>query len=284
MAPTQSRYLSAACTLSFLVSAALCHAQSRADKSWTILDSSVQQKDPEKRMTAVRVLGLVPNDDRATHLAEKALQDPKPEVRVAAATALGQMRASAAIPELKRALSDKNMKVVLAAAHALRLMHDPACYEVYYEILTGDRKSGASFVEEETEMLHDPKQLARIGFEEGIGYVLYAGIGWNAFETIRKNRHDGSPVKAAAATNLALDPDPLSATALVKATHDKNWVIRVAALEAIAKRGDPTLAAKIEDCLSDRKDEVQYTAAAVIAHLERLAETKKAAAVTESRP
>jgi HEAT repeat protein len=278
------RYLSAACSLIFLVSAALCHAQSATDKAWAILDSAVQQKDLEKRVMAVRVLGLVPNDDRATHLAEKALQDPKPEVRAAAATALGHMEASAAIPELKRALSDKKMKVVLAAAHALRLMHDPACYEVYYEILTGERKGSGSFVEEETEMLHDPKQLAKIGFEEGIGYVPYAGIGWNAFETIRKNRHDGSPVKAAAATNLALDPDPLSAAALVKATHDKNWVIRVAALEAIAKRGDPSLTPKIEDRLSDRKDEVQYTAAAVIAHLSRLAETKKIAAATESRP
>jgi HEAT repeat protein len=79
----------------------------------------------------VRVLGLLPNNDRATQLATDALRDPKPEVRAAAATALGKMHAPSSVAELKKALSDKQFSVVLAAAHALRELKDPACYEVY---------------------------------------------------------------------------------------------------------------------------------------------------------
>jgi len=74
-------------------------------------------------------------------MAQTALQDRKPEVRIAAATAMGLMGSYVAIPGLKKALSDRNPRVVLAVAHALQVLNDPAGYEVYYEVLTGERKS-----------------------------------------------------------------------------------------------------------------------------------------------
>ena len=231
-----------------------------------LLEAGTRQSRTERRVMAVRVLGLLPDNDRATQLAQGALQDSKPEVRVAAATALGKMRAASSIPGLKKALSDKKFSVVLAAAHALHELKDPACYEVYYAILTGQRKGGG-FFDQETEMFHDPKEMAKTGFVQGIGYVPYVGIGWDAMRTIMKDRSDGSPVKAAAASNLVSDPDPRTAAALVNATHNRNWVIRVAALEAIAKRGDPVAADKIEPLLEDSKLEVKYAAAATIVHL-----------------
>ena len=231
------------------------------------MDEGAHQSKTERRVVAVRVLGLLTNNDRATRLAQDALQDPKPEVRAAAATALGKMRAASSVTPLKRALSDKKFSVVLAAAHALHELKDPACYEVYYAILTGQRKVSEGFFGQGTEMFHDPKELATMGFEQGIGYVPYAGIGWDAVRTIMKDRSDGSPVKAAAASNLVSDPDPRTAAALVGATHNGNWVVRVAALEAIAARGDPTASGKIEPLLTDSKLEVKYTAAAAIARL-----------------
>lgn len=259
----------------------LGRAQSTDDRAWTLLASAVKQNKADKRATAVRVLGLVPNDERAVHFAEDALQDPKAEVRAAAATALGHMRAAGSVAELKKALSDKDFSVVLAAAHALHELKDPACYEVYYAILTGRRKSGAGFFEQETEMFHDPKELAKIGFEQGIGYVPYAGIGWDAVRTIMKDRNDGSPAKAAAASNLVSDPDPRTGAALLSAAHNRNWVIRVAALQAIAERGDFSLAAKIEPLLNDSRQEVSYTAAATIVRLSALSPARKVAERTE---
>jgi len=46
--------------------------------------------------------------------------------------------------------------------------------------------------------------------------------------------------------------------------------VRVAALEAIAKRGDPALISDIQPALLDRDDFVRYTAAAAIIRLSRL--------------
>jgi HEAT repeat protein len=250
-----------------ILSAPSCSGQSTLDKAWALLEAGARESKVENRVTAIRVLGLLPHNDRATQLAQDALQDPKPEVRAAAATALGKMHAASSVTRLKKALSDKESSVVLAAAHALHELKDPACYEVYYAILTGKRKSGEGFFKEETEMFHDPKELAKMGFEQGIGYVPYAGIGWDAVRTIMKDRSDGSPVKAAAASNLASDPDPRTDAALVNATHNRNWVVRVAALEAIAQRGDSTAADKIEPLLQDSKLEVKYTAAATIVRL-----------------
>jgi HEAT repeat protein len=250
-----------------ILSALHCPGQSTQEKAWTLLQAGARQYKTESRVTAVRVLGLLPDNDRATELAQDALQDAKPEVRAAAATALGKMRAASSVTLLKKALSDKKFSVVLAAAHALRELKDPACYEVYYAILTGQRKSSEGFFEQETQMFRDPKELAKMGFEQGIGYVPYAGIGWDAARTIMKDRSDGSPVKAAAASNLVSDPDPRTAAALVSAAHDRNWVVRVAALQAIAERGDPSLASKIEPLLNDSKKEVKYTAAAAILRL-----------------
>ncbi|HKV78728.1 MAG TPA: HEAT repeat domain-containing protein [Candidatus Sulfotelmatobacter sp.] len=252
-----------------------CIAQFAPDKAWTLLAAAAQQRSPEKRVIAVRVLSLLPDNHGAIQLAQEALRDPKPEVRVAAATALGKMHALGSVPQLKELLSDRQFSVTLAAANALHELKDPACYEVYYAILTGRRKSSEGFFEQETEMFHDPKELAKMGFEQGIGYLPYAGIGWDALRTIMKDRSDGSPVKAAAASHLASDPDPRTAAALLRAAHDRNWVIRVAALQAIAERGDPSLMAKIEPLLRDSQAEVQYTAAATIVRLGTLPEAVK---------
>lgn len=232
---------------------------------WRLLLTGLHSSSVEERLGAVRVLGLLRDDAKAASLAEDALADAKPEVRSAAATALGEMHSTGSIPKLKQALADKEIPVVLAAARALHEMKDQAGFETYYEILTGKRKGSQGFIAEQTAILHDPKKLAEMGFEQGIGYIPYAGMGWDAVRTILKN--DASPIKAAAATMLTQDPDPESAKALVTASRDKNWVVRVAALEAIAKRGDAALRAEVEPSMYDTKREVRYTAAATVVHL-----------------
>jgi HEAT repeat protein len=233
--------------------------------AWRIISSGLKSSSLEERVEAVRVLGLVVENRKAADLAEHALADPKPEVRTAAATALGQMHSTSSISKLRQALNDKEIPVVLAAARALHAMKDKAGFEIYYEILTGERKGSQSFIAEQTAILHDPKKLAEMGFEQGIGYIPYAGMGWDALRTILKN--DSSPIRAAAATMLTHDPDPDSRKALVNAARDKNWIVRVAALEAIANRGDSSLRGEAEPSMYDTKREVRYTAAAAVLHL-----------------
>jgi HEAT repeat protein len=162
-------------------------------------------------------------------------------------------------------LDDPDPSVALAAAHALDLMHDDSAYGVYYEVLTGGRKSGKGLIASQTAILKDPKKMAQLGFEQSVGFIPFAGIGWEAFKVIRKD--DSSPVRAAAAKVLANDPDPAVTQALADAAGDKSWLVRAAALEALAKRRDPSALDTVQMYLSDEKEAVKYTAAAAFVRL-----------------
>ncbi|HKF05167.1 MAG TPA: HEAT repeat domain-containing protein [Candidatus Sulfotelmatobacter sp.] len=244
-------------------------------KAWDMLQNAAMSKQTIDRTDGVRALGLLNGNSRARQIAEDALQDPKPEVRAAAATALGQMHATESIPKLQKALGDSKVPVVMAAAHSLRELKDTSdAYAVYFDLLTGNRKSGDGILASQVETLKNPKKLAEIGFSEGIGFVPFAGIGWDAYRTMHKK--DPNPVRAVAATYLAHDPDPATAHALVAATGDKNWIVRAAAIEAIAQRGDPSLAPKVQLRFSDRNPKVRYSAAAAVIRLSAIGSGKTA--------
>jgi HEAT repeat protein len=249
--------------------------QNAREQAWQLLESACTSDKTTNRATAVLVLGLITNNTRSAELAEKALTDNKPEVRSAAAAALGEMRSRASIPKLKAAFDDPDPVVVLAAAHSLDLMHDNSAYEVYYEVLNGERKAGKGLISSQASLLHDPKKMAALGFEEGIGFVPFAGIGWGAIKVITKD--DASPVRAAAAKVLAKDPDPATTEALIDATGDKSWIVQTAALEALAKRGDRSAFKTVEKYMSAEKDAVRYTAAAAVLRLGAIKAYKKSA-------
>jgi hypothetical protein len=250
-------------------------AQNPQQRAWDILRAGVNEKSTGKRVQAVRALRLLPGDSEATEMGERALQDRKHEVRAAAATALGLMGSKGSIPELKKALTDKDPSVVLTAAHALQVLNDPAGYEVYYELLTGERRSSSGLVAQEMETMRDPKKMAELGIEEGIGFIPFGGIGYSAAKAIAKD--DTSPARAAAARILVNDPDPRVSQALVRAVSDKTWIVRASALLAIAKREDPEFLNAIVPAMSDKNGVVRSTAAAAVIRLTTVAERNQAA-------
>src|SRR5882724_7118227 len=240
------------------------------EEAWSILRSAATGKKTGSRAAAVRVLGLIPNDARARRLAETALGDEKPEVRTSAAVALGEAKSRSSIPKLREAMDDADPSVALAAAHALDLMHDDSAYNVYYQILTGQRKAANGLIASKTSFLKDPKKVAELGFQEGIGFIPFAGIGWQAFKIISKD--DSSPVRAAAAKVLTRDPDPATSQALTEAVGDDKWLVRTAALEALAQRGDVAALEAIQPYMLDENEAVRYTAAAAVVRLTTIKE------------
>lgn len=237
------------------------------EKAWQILTNGLAGEVGD-RVEAVAALGLVTNDAKAMKLVIEALDDEKPQVRIAACNTLAALNNKAAIPNLQKVLADKEITVVFAAAHALDALKDPSAYDIYYAVLTGEVKDSKGIIAKQLDTLKDPKQLAQIGFSEGIGFVPFAGMGWDAYRMLHKS--DPSPVRAIAASVLAVDPDPKSADALVAAVQDKNWIVRVAALEALSRRGDTSLISKVEPAMADTKKKVRFTAAAVVVHLNDL--------------
>lgn len=240
------------------------------ERAWLALQDGVKETSAEKRAKAVNALGLLSGNREAEGAAVEALTDEKYNVRSAAATALGGMHAAHAIPQLEKALDDDEPAVVLAAANALMLLKDNRAYDVYYDVLTGKARPSKGFIQEQLKPFHDPKQVAALGFEEGIGFVPFGGIGYEVVKRVLKSSSDSSLVRAAAAKKLAHDPNPDSAEALVDATEDKSWIVRASALDAIAQRGDNALLPKITGSLRDSRDDVRYMAAACIVHLSDL--------------
>jgi HEAT repeat protein len=233
--------------------------------TWTILEQGASDKSADKRAKAAHGLGLLQKNKKAEGILEKALLDENFHVRTAAAKALGQIGMASARPKLRQALNDSEVEVVIAAANSLYLLKDPAAYEVYYALLTGARKSSEGLVHSELHILKDRRSMEKMAFEIGIGFVPFGGMGYEAWKTITKD--DTSAVRAVAAERLATDPDPKSARALGDACSDRKWEVRLAAVDAIAERGDPALIDPLIPLLEDTSDTVMYDAAAAILRL-----------------
>ncbi len=235
------------------------------DQAWSVLKDGIDNRNATMRATAVRALGNLPRNQKAQEWALSALADQNYDVRAEAATALGQMGAVAARPKLREALNDKEIKVVLAAANSLYLLKDPAAYDVFYALLTGDRKSTDSLMQSQLNMLRDRRAVEKLAFETGIGFVPFGGMTYEAWKTVMHD--DTTPVRVAAVERLASDPDPKTGQALSQSCSDKKWQIRAASAEAIAKRGDSALLPAITPLLEDENYTVRSEAAATIIRL-----------------
>jgi HEAT repeat protein len=240
---------------------------------WAILQEAAADKSADKRADAAHALGLLTRNKKAQEIVEKALLDSNLHVRVAAAKALGEMGAASARPKLRKALNDSEVAVVIAAANSLYALKDPAAYEVYYALLTGERKSSGGLVHSELQILKDRKSVEKLIFETGIGFVPFGGMGYEAWKTITKD--NTSAVRIVAAERLAKDPDPKSGRALAQSCSDGKASVREAAVDAIAVRGDPALIDALMPLLDDGNDGVRYDAAAAILRLRSRPRTRR---------
>src|ERR1700682_1566406 len=81
-------------------------AQTQTNEAWEIIRANLNEKSTERRVQAVRVLGLLPGNARAFRAAQTATKDEKPEVRASAAVTLGDLHTKQAIPRLEGLLTD----------------------------------------------------------------------------------------------------------------------------------------------------------------------------------
>jgi HEAT repeat protein len=239
-------------------------------QAWNMPVQGAHGSNMDKRANAIQALGLDSGDPAAVQLAEDALGDKEAYVRAAAAKALGALDSPQSIPKLQSLVTDKDISVALAVGHALVQLKSNSGYDVYYSLVIGVRKGSTSLITEEMNQMKTPSRAVRFAFDQGIGFLPYGGYGMEALHAWKKR--STAPTRAAAARELAGDPDPRSGQALAKAVSDKDWSVRAAAIEAIAKRGDTTLLVGIVPAMSDRKDVVRYSAAAGVLRLGRIAQ------------
>ena len=257
--------------------------QAPLDTAWTILNTGLEDNNKDIRARATRVLGELDGDTKAEKAALNALQnDKEPAVRAAGAQALGEMGAKDAKDDLHAAFQDEDPSVIIAAAHSLIQLGDERGYNVYYAILTGQQKTGTSLTDQQKKLLHDPRKMAQLGGEAAVGFIPFGGLALSGYKLLRKD--DTSPVLAAAALMLAKDPDAKSGNALADASTDQDkWLVRCAAFQALAQRGDPVYLDAAEKGLEDDRQEVRITAAAAVIHLNDVKSRPKPETKPQSR-
>ena len=251
-------------------------AKTPDQSAWTVLNTGLNDNSTDVRVRAVHVLGELNNNAKAKDAAISAMKnDKQAEVRGAAAQALGEMGAKSAIAALHATYQDTDPSVIIAAAHSLVVLGDDSGYNVYYAVLTGEQKTGQSLSDQQKKMLKDPKKMAALGVQAGVGFIPFGGLAMGGYKML--TRDDTSPVLAAAALMLAKDPDQKSGKALADASANKEkWLVRAAAFDAIAKRGDPVLLNAAEAGLQDEKDLVRISAAAAVIRLHDIQSSPKA--------
>ena len=249
-------------------------SEAPAERAWLILQEGLTSKRAAKRTNAVHALRALVHNSRAQDMAEQALTDPDPKVRAAAARALGPMEAISSEPKLKALLNDKEPFVALAAAHSLFLLGDRReIYDIDYEVLNGERKSADGFVASQISELRDPKAVAAMGLETGIGFMPFGGEAYDVYKRVRKD--NVTPIRVAAAKELIADRDPKVDAALTKACSDRKWSVRAAAVFAIAKRDNPSLLNVTIRAMEDKNEIVRFEAAAGVLRLSRATEVRQ---------
>jgi HEAT repeat protein len=261
-------------SVALLCAASVSASEPPAERAWLILQDGLNGKRAGQRANAVHALRILVHNSTAQALVEQALTDPDPKVKAAAARALGPMEAVSSEPKLKALLNDKEPFVVLASAHSLFLLGDRAeVYDIDYEVLSGERKSADGFVASQISELRDPKAVAAMGLETGIGFMPFGGEAYEVYKRVRKD--DVTPVRVAAAKELIADRDPKVDAALTKACSDRKWSVRAAAVYSIAKRDNPSLLNVITRAMDDKNEIVRFEAAAAVLRLSQRTEVQQ---------
>lgn len=260
--------------INFIFIAGSCFASPKTE-AWIVLHQGLTG-NATHRAQAVAALGSIGPDCDAVRIVEKALHDKNPEVREAAAAALGEMRCSESIPQLRLALRDNNEQVSLAAAKALAAMGDMSGQDVFARLLTGQIKQGPSLVgtamQDAREKMHDPGAIAMFGVRGASAANPFiggpAGVGVWIIRNALKDK--GVQSRVAALNYLIEDPNPYAQTLLEWALGDSSSVVRATAVKGLGDRGDPAAIPKLEPLLKDGHHMVRYMAAATIVRLSTL--------------
>lgn len=242
--------------------------------AWKLLAEGGASEKSSQRANAVSALATIGTESRAVRLIEAALDDTDRQVRVLAATALGEMKSHGSIPWLREALDDSAAEVQFAAARSLWAMGDHTGQYILAEVLAGDRRAGPGVVRgrimDAKKKLHDPGALTLIGVNETAGAFL-GPFSMGLFVIEAFVRDSSAPARVLCATLLAPDNSPDTLDELQEALGDKNWVVRAAAAKALGNYRRKGVIPKLQELLQDDKEPVRFMAAASLVRLTRRA-------------
>ena len=238
------------------------------DASWDVLKKGLQDSNPEKRKETAAALGSTGVNPQAIGmLSDTMTNDKDPEVRQAAATSFGEMKARVAIPKLKTVMVN-DPPVSFAAARSLWLMGDRSGRDLIEEVATSQQKNPTGLISqmklEASRRMHDPNGLARTGAEQAANALLGPfSIGLRMATELTKDA--GAQGRLLAITLLTQQCDAESVSSIETALeNDKNEIVRAGAAKALGICGGKQSVQKLSEAVTSEKFSVQIAAAASI--------------------
>ena len=244
------------------------------DRARGLIEDSLKDKNPDTRKHAVQALGLVsPREPYLSEL-EAMLDDKDVEVRLATITSLMDLKNERTVAVLRKALNSDVPEVSFAAAKALWTLNDPVGHDAMLAVLGGETKTSSGFITRQKRdalrMLHTPKTLFLFALQQGANFSPVPGLGAGVSSLQGILSDQNASGRAAAALLLGADADPQVLVALQDALADKDWVVRAAAVHAIALRNNPALEKDLLPLFDDKKEAVRARAAAGYLRLESI--------------
>jgi HEAT repeat protein len=248
-------------------------SHSAVDSAWSAIDRGLHSGDFEHRRQTIAALSTISgtNEEAVRRVSDVLHNDKDGRVRQQAAWALGQMKATSAIPDLRAALDDDG-EVAFVAAKSLTDLGDPSGRDMLIAVLAGQRSANpgmmTNVVREAQHRVKHPQGMILMGVGDAAGTMFGpAAMGLTAIEETAGLHTKGSPARAAAAAYLAKDPDPYAVTLLEWALADDSKAVRVEAARGLGARGNAASIAKLEPLRSDDHTAVRTMAAAAIIRL-----------------
>jgi HEAT repeat protein len=242
--------------------------QTAVKDAWAVLDKSLAGNSDHRQEALASIGTIAVNDPEAVQRARTALGDKDGQVRIAAALALGELRAESAIPDLTKALDD-SAEVSFAAAKALTQLGDPTGREVLIAVLTGERKDAPGIfgnaARKAKDKMHHPDGLLLMGAQDATG-AMFGPVSFviPAVKDTLEMRKNGTPGRAVAVAYLARYPDANAIQLLEWALGDESRYVRLEAAKELGERGNGGSIAKLEPLLRDEHTMIRDMAAASI--------------------
>jgi HEAT repeat protein len=239
-------------------------------KAKDILLKGVASGNPDTRSLAVQSASLIGDRSEVLTKLYSMLETEKDvPTKITIIATLGSFNNPAVIPSLQKALKDPVPEVEMAAALALYNLKQPDGKAFLMAVLEGKQKATSSFMSSEkrslARMTHTPTTtlLGMVANEftlPGLGSGMESAVGLSA--------DPASMASSSVIFSLAKDKnDPAVWAALAAALGDKEWATRAAAVHVIALHDNPALLGKIAPLMDDKKDQVSFRAAAAYIRL-----------------
>jgi HEAT repeat protein len=257
--------------LLFAVAAGTCIRAATDAQCTEVLQSALQNKNPDTRKQAVAALSLAATHGPMFDRLGEMLQDKDVEVREAVVASLAEVKTASARAALRKALDDDVPEVSFAAAKALWNLNDPAGREALLSVLEKQSKTSSNFFTKQKRdalrMIHTPRVLFLYAMRQGVGFAPVPGLGEGITSMQALLTDPGVSGRATAALLLVKDKSPDTVDALKDALLDKDWSVRAAAVHSLSLRNDLKLRPDLEPMLGDVKEAVRLRAAAGLLRL-----------------